>query len=163
MDLMAGNLLRMICHRFDLSLPVFRGTKGSIWTKVSLQQLRRPLHIHTSLVSANAVIMWCMERICISYCMRLLDRASVCMGGEGVYIHFSIAPSKVPLSPFLFYSWVRLFFLDSMAVYVFVVCMYMWRGSSLSFSLDRRGDGGSMAGQQSRWRGVIAIMQLPTC
>jgi hypothetical protein len=28
MDLMPGNLLRMICHRFDLSLPVFRGSKG---------------------------------------------------------------------------------------------------------------------------------------
>ena len=33
------------------------------------------------------------------------------------------------LSPFLFFSWVRLFFLDSIAVYVFVV------GSSFSLSL----------------------------
>jgi hypothetical protein len=83
--------------------------------------------------------------------MRLLDRAPVCMGGEGVYIYFSIAPAYVTFRP---YSWVRLFFLDSMAVYVFVVCMYVsvWCGGApLSFSLDCRGDGGSGDGQQSRW------------
>ena len=28
MDLMPGYLLRMICHRFDLPMPVFRGSKG---------------------------------------------------------------------------------------------------------------------------------------
>jgi hypothetical protein len=61
MHLMPGNLMRMIFHRFDLPLPVFRGSKGPIWKKLSLQQLRRPSHIHTPLVSANAVIMWCME------------------------------------------------------------------------------------------------------
>ena len=82
MDLMSGNLLRMICHRFDLPLPVFRGSKGPIQKKLSLQQLRRSLRIHTPLVSANAVIMWCMECIWISYRMRLLDRAPVCMGDE---------------------------------------------------------------------------------
>ena len=99
MDLMPGNLSRMICHRFDLPLPVFRGSKGPIRMKLSLQQLRRPLHIHTPLVSANAVIMWCMECIWISYRIRLLDRAPVCMGGEGFYISFSIAPAKVPFCP----------------------------------------------------------------
>ena len=53
------------------------------------------------------------------------------------------------LSPFLFYSWVRLFFLDSMAVYLFVVCMCLCGVVGLlSLSLDRRGDGGSGAGQQ---------------
>ena len=97
--------------------------------------------------------------------MRILDKASVCMGGEGFYIYFPIVPFFV-----LFLG--QVIFLDSMAVCVFVVCMYVsvwlrcgvvWWGSSRSFSLDRRGDGGSMAGQQSRWRGVIAIMQLPTC
>ena len=94
MDLMPGNLLRMICcHRFDLPLPVLRGSRGPIQIKLSLQQLRRPYRIHTPLVSANAVIMWCMEFVWISYRMRLLDRASVCMGGEGVYIFFSIAPA----------------------------------------------------------------------
>jgi hypothetical protein len=41
-DFMAGYLSRIICHRFDLSLPVFRGSKGRIWTKLSLQLLRRP-------------------------------------------------------------------------------------------------------------------------
>jgi hypothetical protein len=30
MYLMPGNLSRMICHRFDLPLPVFRGSKGPI-------------------------------------------------------------------------------------------------------------------------------------
>ena len=42
------------------------------------------------------------------------------------------------LSPFLFYAWVRLFFLESIAVYVFVVCMYVsvWCGGApLSLSL----------------------------
>ena len=87
MDLMPGYLTRMICHRFDLPLPVFRGSKGRIRMKLSLQQLRRPLHIHTPLVSANAVIMWCMECIWISYRMRLLDRAPVCMGGEGFFAY----------------------------------------------------------------------------
>jgi hypothetical protein len=92
MDLMPGNLCiipgnlsSIICHRFDLSLPVFRGSKGPIQEKLSLQQLRRPLHIHTPLVSANAVIMLCMECIWTSYCMRLLDRAPVCMGGEVLF------------------------------------------------------------------------------
>ncbi len=43
MDFMVGYLLRMICcHRFDLPLPVFRGSKGPIRMKLSLQQLRRP-------------------------------------------------------------------------------------------------------------------------
>jgi hypothetical protein len=93
MNFMAGYLLRIVCHRFDLPLPVFRGSKGPIWMKSFLQQLRRPLHIHTPLVSSNAVIMWCMECVWISYRMRLLDRAPVCMGGEGLYIYFSIAPA----------------------------------------------------------------------
>ena len=57
--------------------------------------------------------------------------------------------------------------LDSMAIYVFVVCMYVcvvvWCGSSLSFSLDRRGDGGRVAGQQSGWREAGAILQLRRC
>ncbi len=49
-----------------------------------------------------------------------------------------------------------------------VCCMYVcvcvvWWGSSLSFSLDRRGDGGSMAGQQRRWRGAVASLQLRRC
>ena len=49
MDLMPGNLLRMICcHRFDLPLPVLRGSKGPTGIKLSLQQLRRPYHIHTN-------------------------------------------------------------------------------------------------------------------
>ena len=90
MDFMAGYLSRMIFHRFDLSLPVFRGSKGPIQLKLSLQHLRRPYRIHTPLVSANAVInMCCMECIWISYRMRLLDRASVCMGGE-VFFAYSV-------------------------------------------------------------------------
>ena len=101
MNFMVGYLSRMIFDRFDLPLPVFRGSKGRIWTKLSLQQLRRPYRIHTPLVLANAAIMWCMECIWISYRMRLLDRASVCMGGEGFYIFFSIAPAQVPFCPLL--------------------------------------------------------------
>ena len=45
MDLMPGYLSRMICHFFDLPLPVFRGSKVSIRKKLSLQQLRRPYRI----------------------------------------------------------------------------------------------------------------------
>ena len=82
MDFMAGNILKIIFHRFDLPLPVFRGSKGPFRKKLSLQQLRRPYRIHTSLVSANAAIMWCMECIWISYRMRLWERAPVCMEGE---------------------------------------------------------------------------------
>jgi hypothetical protein len=78
-------------------------------------------------------------------------------------------------SPFLFYFWVRLVFLNFMAVCVFFVYMFVsvwlrcgvvWCGVaplSLSFSLDRRGDGGSVATQQSGGRGTRAILQLPTC
>ena len=80
MDLMSGYLLRMICHRIDLPLPVFRGSKGPIRTKLSLQQLRRPQRIHTPLVLANAVIMWCMECIWTSYhntSASLIDRLYV--------------------------------------------------------------------------------------
>ena len=85
MDLMLGNLSRMICHRFDLPSPVFRESKGRIWMKLSLQQLWRPLQIHTPLFSANAVIMWCMKCIWFSYRMCLLDRAPVCMRGEPLF------------------------------------------------------------------------------
>jgi hypothetical protein len=55
--------------------------------------------MHTPLVSANAVIMWCMECTWISYCIRLLDRAPVCMGGEVFFAyrvfgcHFSLESS----------------------------------------------------------------------
>ena len=92
MDLMPGYYSRMIFHRFDLPLPVFRGSKGPNRMKSSLQQLRRPLHIHTPLVSANAVIMWCMECVWISYRMRLLNRASVCMGGEDFFAYRVFVP-----------------------------------------------------------------------
>ena len=67
MDFMPGYLLRMIFHRFDLSLPVFRGSKGQIWMKSLMQQLWRAYHIHTPLVSVNAVNMWCMG--CGAVCM----------------------------------------------------------------------------------------------
>ncbi len=93
MDLMPGNLSKIIFHRFDLPLPVFRELKGPIWTKFSFHQLRRPYRIHTPLVSANAVIMWSMECICIYYCMRLLSRAPACMGGEGFSSTSSTAPA----------------------------------------------------------------------
>ena len=53
---MPDNLLRMIFDRFDLPLPVFRGSKGPIWKKLSLQQLRRPLHIHTPLGFSECVV-----------------------------------------------------------------------------------------------------------
>jgi hypothetical protein len=137
MDFMSGNLFKIIFHRFvDLPLPVFRGSKGRISMNLSLQQLRRPLHIHTPLVSANAVIMWCMECVWISYRMRLLDKASVCMGGEG-FLHLLLYCTCTSpfLSPFVFYACFRLFFLDSIAVYT----------------------------QQSSWRGAVVILQLRRC
>ena len=123
MDFIAGNLLKIICHLFDLPFSVFRGTKGPIWTKLSLQQLRRPYRIHTPLVSANAVIMWCMECVWTSYRMRLLDRAPVCMGGEGFTSSSLLHLQKSLFCPLF----------DSMAVYVFVVCMYVsvWCGGAL--------------------------------
>ena len=65
------NLSRMIFHRFDLPLPVLRGSKERIWKKSLLQQLRRPYRMHTPLVSVNAVNMWCMECVWISY--RILE------------------------------------------------------------------------------------------
>jgi hypothetical protein len=67
MDLMPGNLSRIIFDCFDLPMPVFRGSKEPIRKKLSLQ-----LRIHKPLVSANAVIIWCMECIWISYCMQRL-------------------------------------------------------------------------------------------
>ena len=36
MDIMPGNCLRMICHCFDLPVPVFRGSKGPIWKEISV-------------------------------------------------------------------------------------------------------------------------------
>jgi hypothetical protein len=152
MDLMPGNLLKIICHRFDLPLPVFRGSKGRIWMKSLLQHLRL-LCKHTPLVSANAVIMWCMECASISYRMRLLDRARECMGGEGVYIYCTcISPfCSIPGSGYF-----SLILWLSVCMYVSVWC----GGAPLSFSLDRRGDGGRMARQQRRLRGTWAILQL---
>ena len=137
MDFMDGDLLRMIFHHFDLSLPVFRGSKGSIRKKLPLQYLRRPLHIHRPLVSANAVVMWCMECIWISYCMRLLDRAPICMGARGFTSSSLLHLHKSRFVPFLFYSWVRLFSLIlwlSMCLLCVCVCCVVWWGSSLSGS-----------------------------
>jgi hypothetical protein len=136
MDLMPGYLSRMICHRFDLPSPVFRGSKGRIGKKLLLQQLWRPYRIHTPLVSANAVIMWCMECIWTSNHMRLLNRAPVCLEGEG-------STSLLHLHKSLFVPFSVLFLgqVDSMAVYVFVVCMcgVVWRGFSLFLSGSSRG------------------------
>ena len=105
MDIMPGYLSRMIFYRFDLSLPVFRGSKGRIWMKLSLQQLRRPLHIHTPLVSANAVNIWSMECIWISYrCAFWIERLYVCIGGEAFFAnrdfdsYFSLESSAVGLA-----------------------------------------------------------------
>ena len=107
--------------------------------------------------------------------MDLLSHAplgqSVCMYGRRGDLHLLLYCTCISpfLSPFLFNSWVRLFFLYSMAVYVFVVCVCMCLCGvvgllSLSFSLDRRGDGGSMATQQRRRRGVsLARLQLRRC
>jgi hypothetical protein len=65
---------------------------------------------------------------------------SVCMYGRRGVLH--LLPYSTCISPFLssflFYSWVRLFFLYSMAVCVFVVCMYVFvwcGGAPLSLSL----------------------------
>ena len=94
MDLMPGYLSRMICHRFDLPLPVFRGSKGPIRIKLSLQQLRRPLHIHTPLVSANAVNIWSMECIWISYrCAFWIERLYVWEARVSSLTVFSVAVS----------------------------------------------------------------------
>jgi hypothetical protein len=94
MDIMPGNLSRMIFDRFDFSLPVFRGSsKGPIRKKSLLEQLWIPYRIHTPLVSADAVITWCMECIWTSYRMRLLDRSPVCMGGEVFRSCFSLESS----------------------------------------------------------------------
>jgi hypothetical protein len=46
---------------------------------------------------------------------------------------------------------------------VYVCVCVVWWGSSLSFSLDRRGDGGSMARQQRSGRGAMARLQLRRC
>jgi hypothetical protein len=82
--------------------------------------------------------------------MRLLDRASVCMGGEGFYIFFSIAPAQVPFCPlFCSLPGSAYFFLIlwlSMCLLCVCMCLCGVVGLlSLSFSLDRRGDGGRMA------------------
>ena len=60
--------------------------------------------------------------------MRLKNRAPVCMGGEGFYIYFSIAPAEVPFCPLFCSIPGSGYFLDSMAVYVFAVCIFvsMW-------------------------------------
>ena len=53
--------------------------------------------------------------------MCLFYSVPVCMGGEGFYIYTCISPL---LSPFLFYFYVRLFFLDSMCLLYLCVCLY---------------------------------------
>jgi hypothetical protein len=141
---MTGNLLRMIFDRFDLPLPVFRGSKGRIWMKSLMQQLGRAYHIHTPLVSGNAVNIWCMECIWISYRMRLLDRAPVCMGGEGftstslLHLHKSLIVPFVVL--FLGQVIFPLFYGCLSVCCVYVCCLYgcgvVWCGGApLSLSL----------------------------
>jgi hypothetical protein len=92
---------------------------------------------------AKAVLMWCMECICILSFMRISYRVGVCMCGEGFYFHFSLSPLK---SLFVHFSISPLgqvisplLCANHVCVYVLLcVCMYVWWGSSLS--LDRRGD-----------------------
>jgi hypothetical protein len=124
-----GNLSRLHFHRLHLPLPVFRGSKGPIRKKkLSLQQLKRPLYIHTLLISANAVNMWCMKCIWTSTCMHLWDSAPVCMWMSGFYFYFCI-------SPFLFDS------VLTMSVYVSAV----WCGGA-SLSLSFWGVAGMVVG-----------------
>ena len=138
MDLMPGYLSRMTFHRFDLPLPVFRGSKGLIWKQLSLQQLRRPYRIHTPLVSANAVIMWCMECIWISYCLRLFDSVRR-RGFLLLLLYFTcISPFSTLFAPFLGQEIFYLILWLSMCL--LSACMFLggcvvWRGSSLSLSL----------------------------
>ena len=47
MDLMPGNLLRIIFHCFDLPLPVFRGSKGPIRKMLSLYAAASEAVAHT--------------------------------------------------------------------------------------------------------------------
>ena len=154
MDLMPGNLSRIIFDCFDLPLPVFRGSKEPIRKQLSLQLRRRCTYINHL-----------FQRMLLLYgvwsAYGSLIVCSACMYGRRRVLHLLLYCTYISpfLSPFLFYSWVRLFILDSMAVCVCCVYVWLW----CSFSLDRRGDGGSMAGQQSRRRGAGAILQLPTC
>ena len=73
------------------------------------------------------------------------------------------------LSAFLFYSWVGLFFYDSMAVYVFVVCMgvcvavvLVWWGSSLFLAGSSRGwwQPGRTAEQEARRNNQTATADM---
>ena len=68
----------MFFNRFDLPSPVFRGSKGSIRNKLSLQQLWRPLHICTYITCFSECVVY---EVHVDL-MRFLNKAPVCMGGE---------------------------------------------------------------------------------
>ena len=70
--------------------------------------------------------MWCMECVWISHRMRLLDRASVCMGGEGVYIYFSIATLFVPFSVLFLGQLIFSLFHGCLCVCCVYACLYVY-------------------------------------
>ncbi len=91
MDLMVGYLLRMIFHRFDLPLPVFRGSKGPIWRKLSLRAAASEAISHTYTT--------CFSECCyhVMYGVHMDLGQSACMyGGRGFL--------RLPCFRFLFLS-----------------------------------------------------------
>ncbi len=83
---MPGNLSRMIFHLFDLPLPVFRGWKGPIDAEevIAAAASEAIAHTYTTCFSEryqHVVYGVHMDLLSLGF----LDRAPVCMGGEGFF------------------------------------------------------------------------------
>ena len=94
-----------------------------------------------------------MEWTCILACKRLLDRAPVCMWGEGFYFRFYSTPLYESIMVLLKKNWVRLFLSDcflttSVCVPVCLcVCAGVCVAGLFAMVLCR------VAGQRLTWRG----------
>jgi hypothetical protein len=100
--------------------------------------------------------------------MRLLDKAYVCMGGEGFYIFFFIAPAQVPFCPLLCSMPVLGYFSLTLWLSMCLLCVCMCLCGvvgllSLFISGSSSRDDGRMATQQRSGRATIAGLQLWRC
>jgi hypothetical protein len=91
----------------------------------------------------------------------MYGRRGVFTSSSLLHLHKSLL---VPFSVLFLGEVIFPLFYGCLCVCCVYVCVYVvWWGSSLSFSLDRRGDGGRVDGQQSRGRETMDILQLRRC
>ena len=101
-----------------------------------------------------------MEWTCIFACKRLLDRAPVCMWGEGFYFRFSSTPLYESIMVHFIIYWVRLFLPDIFSNHFYLsvcLCGGVCVAGLFAMVLCR------MAIQRLTWRGGMVKRRHSLC